>query len=166
MIYNHPTKRNENAHGYTESYHFENEVAKLNIGTITAGYKDFFPTQSKRFYYIKHGIGNAIKGSNEYVLTDNVTLDFPSNCSFRLEGQMKFIEVTGDTSTKVVEINDSLKFDNDNNSHLLYIIDGLAFAKFENFGKVVREDSFIEVPKNSQFELKGKVKAILVDVKD
>lgn len=162
MFYTHPTKRTEKKTGFLDTYHLETEKAKLNVGTLVGGWQDFPTVNSTRYFYILKGMGNAIvKESDQHHLVVGNFIEVPANSFCKLEGQLQFVEVTGDTHTSIEKVSGNFTIESSDKAHFIYIVEGLGNGKMNGKNQVLRDGSFVEIPKDVPFEFNGNATYIL-----
>lgn len=166
MIFSKPTKHQETKVGYSESYHLDTEDLSFTIETVSGGWRALSSIEENSLVYILRGGGTAKlkKDGKEFSIDGEIAIDIPAHSFFKLdEGQYRYAYITGLTSHSVEENKGTKEFEISEKPRLIYVLDGIGNANFDNNKHVLKEGYLMEFPKDSNVVLNGNFKYILIN---
>lgn len=165
MIFTKPTKHADTRTGKAESYHLDSEDVTFTIESIAGGWRAFNPTERDSLVYVLQGIGSAkLKDTKDFAINGEVAIPVPSHSFFKLEeGQYRYAYAKGAKSHSVEQNRGSKSYTQSDTTRLAYILDGIGNAFVEGANYVLKEGYLFEFPKDSDVELRGNFKYILIN---
>lgn len=183
MIYEKATKRIEkNKIGFSETYPLENEEFELSREVLYGGYETISGTNQSKLIYVLRGTGDGefIKKDNlkNISLKEGVSVNVPSGQSFKLnDGQLDYLllktkesnsiktqDVLSEDILEVAELKlkrEKVSISTNEETKLIYILDGAGFGKICNKGTHLRKGSFIELLPNTTLEMNGTLEYLM-----
>lgn len=167
MLYAKPSMKNESKAGYLESYHLDSENMNFAIHTVVGGYEAFEGLNNKnRFAYVLRGIGTAIYTPEDRTVSDlleGVSVEIPAGQPFKMDGQLRYalVGANGETKLSTNRKGENTVGQSGNDSTLIFVLDGIGNIVIDGHVHVLKEETLVEVPPNTVYELRGNFEYIV-----